>query len=508
MHLHDLTIQKLHDGLLEKQFSAFEITEAYFEHIGARDHEVGAYLTLTKDLALRQAEAIDIAIARGDEIGSIAGVPVAIKDSILLKGEPATAGSRALEQYRASYDATVTAKLKAAGAIILGKTNLDEFAMGSSTEHSAFHVTKNPHDESRVPGGSSGGSAAAVAAHLALSAIGSDTGGSIRQPASFCGVVGLKPTYGAVSRFGLIALASSLDQIGPMTRSAADAALLFQAIAGRDPSDSTSVAASYDDALTNQKLEDIKRLRIGIPDEYFGEGISPEVAEALDEARRALESLGLSFRRVSLPHTKYALSCYYIIMPAEASANLARYDGIRYASIAERADSLLDRYVRHRSEGFGTEVKRRIMLGTFALSAGYYEAYYGKAQRVRRLIKNDFSEAFRDVDVLFAPVSPTTAFPIGERIDDPLSMYRSDVLTIPASLSGLPAVSIPVKQAHDNQQQTTNNKQPTTNNLQPETNDSRESSATGRQLPIGFQLIGKPFREADILGIGQFYERL
>lgn len=476
MHsLHSLTIKKFHDGLLKKEFSALEMAQNFFDWIEKKDGEIMAYLSLNKDLAMRQAEEADIKIAKGESLSALTGVPLAIKDNILIEGLTATAASKILKDYTASYDATVIKKLKTAGAVFLGKTNLDEFAMGSSTENSAFQKTKNPHDLSRVPGGSSGGSAAAVAANMAVAALGSDTGGSIRQPAAFCGVVGLKPTYGAVSRFGLIAMASSLDQIGPFTKTVEDSAILFKEILGQDGLDATSAEVSYGNELLNPKLEDIKKLKVGIPEEYFVEGLDKEVTEKVQEAIKTIESLGLKTKKISLPHTKYALSCYYIIMPAEVSSNLERFDGIRYGT-RQKADNLLELYKKDREMGFGSEAKRRILLGTFVLSSGYYDAYYAKAQKVRQLIKKDFEEAFKEVDVILTPVTPTPAFKIGEKISDPLSMYLSDVFTIPVNLAGLPAISIPAK------------------------------SSGG--LPVGFQLIGKKWHEADILGIGQYYERL
>ena len=491
MHLHDLTIKRFHEGLIKKEFKALEVVESYFNYIEDKDKEIHAYLSLSKDTAFKQAEEADLKVARGEEVGILDGAPLAIKDNMLVEGEITTAGSKILENYVAAYDATAIKKLKEAGAVFLGKTNLDEFAMGSSTENSAFKITKNPHDHTRVPGGSSGGSAAAVASHMALAALGSDTGGSVRQPAALCGVVGLKPTYGAVSRFGLIAMASSLDQIGPITKTVEDAALIFNAIHGRDRYDSTTGHISYArDEILNPKLEDIKKLTIGLPEEYFIPGLEPEGLKEVERATHALKSLGIKFKQIHLPHTKYALSCYYIIMPAEVSANLARFEGIRYSRIAELRGSergttrnLLELYKQDRSLGFGAEAKRRIILGTFVLSSGYYDAYYSKAQKVRRLIKNDFDNAFKEVDVILTPVAPTRAFKIGEKTDDPLSMYLSDIFTIPVNLAGLPAISIPVKAA------------------------SHLPLAT-RELPVGFQLVGKHWREADILGIGQFYERI
>ncbi len=475
-HLRDLTIKKFHEGLLKKDFSALEATQAFFDWIEKRDQEIGAYLSLSKDQAVRQAEEADLRLAKDESLNVLTGAPIAFKDNILIEGGSATAGSKILKDYRSSYDATVIEKLKNAGAVFLGKTNCDEFAMGSSTENSAFQPTKNPVDLDRVPGGSSGGSAAAVAANMALASLGSDTGGSIRQPAAFCGVVGLKPTYGSVSRYGLIALASSLDQIGPFAKTVEDAALLFKEIAGSDCRDATSADVKYGEGLISPRLENVKKLKVGIPEEYFIEGLDKEVAANLEQAIADIKSLGIETKQVSLSHTKYALSCYYIIMPAEASSNLERFDGIRYGT-RHGADGLIDLYKKNREKGFGAEAKRRILLGTFVLSSGYYDAYYTKAQKVRKLIRQDFEKAFEDVDVILTPVTPTRAFKIGEKVNDPLSMYLSDIFTIPVNLAGLPAVSIPVR------------------------------SNKGK-LPVGFQLIGRHFREEDILGIGQFYEKL
>ncbi|KKU91690.1 MAG: Glutamyl-tRNA(Gln) amidotransferase subunit A [Candidatus Jorgensenbacteria bacterium GW2011_GWA1_48_11] len=481
-HLHDLTLKSFHAGLLRKDFSALEIARDFFDYIDLHDKKIHAYLSLLKDEAVKQASEVDVALAKEGELGFLAGAPLAIKDNMLIDGTQTTAASKILENYTAAYDAAVIGKLKAEKAVFLGKTNLDEFAMGSSTENSAYGATINPYDESRVPGGSSGGSAAAVAANMALAALGSDTGGSVRQPAAFCGVVGLKPTYGAVSRHGLIAMASSLDQIGPITKTVEDAAILFQAIRGKDEFDSTSVNNAYEDILEPPELEKIRKLKIGIPKEYFTNDLESGVAEAVEQAIRNFKSLKIEFKEVSLPHTKYALSVYYIIMPAEVSTNLARFDGIRYARLkeAEKAKNLLEIYLEQKSRGFGAESKRRILLGTFVLSAGYYDAYYGKAQRVRRLIKNDFDSAFKEVDVILAPTTPDAAFKLGEKTADPLQMYLSDIFTIPASLTGLPAISIPVK----------------------------KYSLADRELPVGFQLIGRPFREKDILDLGQFYEKI
>src|SRR3989344_6169095 len=382
----DLTITQIHEGLKKKDFSSTEITKTYLDSIKKTDKNIGAYLAITEKLALAQAGRADEIIKNEKNFGPLTGVPCSIKDVILVEGEKCTAASKILENYVAPYDATVIKKLKKAGTVILGKVNMDEFAMGSSTENSAFKVTKNPHDLTRVPGGTSGGSAASVAANQAVFSLCTDTGGSIRQPASFCGVVGLKTTYGAVSRHGLIAMASSLDQIGPIAKTVDDAALLFKAIAGKDQFDSTSVDAKYGPELTEPKLEDIKKMTIGVPSEYFVEGLDPAVSKAMEEAMAALKSLGIKFKEISLPHTKYALSCYYIIMPAEVSSNLARFDGIRYGVRGEGHGNLLDLYKKSKSHGFGAETKRRIILGTYVLSSGYYDAYYAKAQKVRRLI--------------------------------------------------------------------------------------------------------------------------
>ncbi|MBI4085677.1 MAG: Asp-tRNA(Asn)/Glu-tRNA(Gln) amidotransferase subunit GatA [Candidatus Liptonbacteria bacterium] len=500
MSLNTLTIKKFHDGLLAKKFSALEVAQTFFANIKEHDPEIGAYLNLNEENAMREAETVDAAVAKNESVGMLAGVPLAVKDNILIKGQPATAGSKILEHYTASYDAGVIKKLKNEKAIFLGKTNMDEFAMGSSTENSAFQITKNPRDPERVPGGSSGGSAAAVTADLALAGLGSDTGGSIRQPASFCGVVGLKPTYGAVSRSGLIAMASSLDQIGPLTKTVEDAAIIFDAIRGHDPLDSTSADTNYGNELLNPDFVKIKELTIGVPEEYFVDGLNNEVKTAVESARKTIEGFGVKFKKISLPHTKYALSTYYIIMPAEVSANLARFDGIRYeqaTSDKRQATSLKDVYFKTRGAGFGQEAKRRIILGTFVLSSGYYDAYYKKAQQIRTLIKNDFDEAFKEVDAILAPVAPTPAFKIGEKTEDPLSMYLSDIFTIPVNLAGLPALAIPARNYADYTQ--TN-----AENFPRESASSQRKSAS---LPIGFQLIGKPWREADILGLGQYYER-
>ncbi len=475
MELRKLTISQAHQGLLKKKFSALELTKAFLDRIKKVDKEISAYLTVTEKLALSQAKKIDDLISVGRNISVLAGIPLAVKDNILIEGIKLSCASKILEDYIAPYDATCIEKLKKLGAVILGKTNLDEFAMGSSTENSAFFPTKNPYDLTRVPGGTSGGSAAAVAADLCCYALGSDTGGSIRQPASFCGVVGLKPTYGAVSRYGLVAFASSLDQIGPITKTAEDAKIVFEAISGKDPKDSTSV-----ESKTPNPKPQIPKLKIGVPKEYFIKGMDPEVEKVIKTAIKKFENLGAKIEKVSLAHTKYALATYYLITNSEASANLARYDGIKYGlssslSLSQGEGSnvktLLDVYLQSRAEGFGDEVKRRIMLGTYALSAGYYDAYYLRAQRVRTLIKEDFDKAFQKVDIILTPTSPTPAFKIGEKIKDPLLMYLSDIFTVSPNLVGLPAVSIPV-------------------------------GFVGK-LPVGLQIIGKPFEENKILKIGQ-----
>ena len=473
--IEDLTIKSFRDGLDKKEFSATEVVKSLFEYIDVKDKEIDAYLSLNREGALEGARKVDAALAGGSVLPPLAGVPMGIKDLILIDGLPATAASKMLENYVAAYDSGVTKKLKTAGALFLGKTNLDEFAMGASTEQSAFKVTKNPHDLSRVPGGSSGGSAAAVASHMAIAALGTDTGGSIRQPAAFCGVVGMKPTYGAVSRYGVIAMASSLDQVGTFCKTVEDTGILFKEIAGYDPKDATSAHTEYGDELLNPDLKKVRELTIGVPEEYFIDGMEAEVADAVQEAIKEFESLKIKVKKIHLPHTKYALSVYYIIMPAEVSTNLARYDGIRYGDRA-KADNLLDLYYQDRGNGLGPEPKRRSILGTFVLSAGYYDAYYAKAQKVRALIKQDFDEAFKDVDVILTPVTPTLPFKIGEKTADPLQMYLSDIFTISLNLAGLPGISIPVK--------------------------GREG-----KLPVGFQLIGKPWHEADILGLGTYYEK-
>ncbi|HYU64762.1 MAG TPA: Asp-tRNA(Asn)/Glu-tRNA(Gln) amidotransferase subunit GatA [Candidatus Paceibacterota bacterium] len=454
------TIESIRNGIAEKEFSAKEIFENYIKQIEAHQN-LNAFLNV-------------FGIPNFTD-GELAGIPYVAKDNMLVKGTIATAGSKILKNYISAYDATVIQKLKTAGAVVLGKTNMDEFAMGSSTENSAFGVVRNPWDSSRVPGGSSGGSAAAVAADLCVFALGSDTGGSIRQPAALCGVVGLKPTYGRVSRHGLIAMASSLDQIGPITKTVKDAALVLNVIAGHDPFDSTTVKEEISD-YTHKLNKEIKGLRIGVPKEYFGEGLAPEVEEQIRNAIATFRELGAQIIDISLPHSEYALATYYIVMPCEVSANLARFDGIRYGHSSHESKTLLDVYQDSRAEGFGPEPKRRIMLGTYALSSGYYDAYYLKAQKVRAKIKEDFDRAFAKVDIILGPTSSTVAFPIGEKASDPLAMYLSDIYTVPANLAGLPAISIPCGLG-------------------------KESG-----LPVGLHLMARQFDEATLLQAAYQFE--
>jgi len=472
--LYQLTIHQAHELLERREISSLELTKAALERIAEVEDKIHACVTVTNDVALKQAEEADRRIGNGD-ITPLAGVPVLIKDVICTRGIRTTCSSKMLENFVPPYDATVMKKLKVQGAVILGKGNMDEFAMGSSTEHSAFFPTHNPWNLSYVPGGSSGGPAAAVASNETIYALGSDTGGSIRQPAGFCGVVGLKPTYGRVSRFGLVAFASSLDQIGPITRDVTDCALVMNAIAGYDPMDSTSVSYPVPD-YTSQLDHNLKGLRIGVPREYFVEGMQEGVKSALEAAINKLGELGAELDwEVSLPHTKYALAVYYIVAPSEASANLARYDGVKYGFSEQKASSVIQATEKTRQFGFGAEVKRRIMLGTYALSAGYYDAYYLKAQKVRTLIKQEFEQAFEKYDALVTPTSPTVAFKLGEKLEDPMQMYLSDVCTLPINIAGIPAISIPA------------------------------GFAGG--LPVGMQIMGKPFNEETILHIAFAYEQ-
>ncbi|HXJ81230.1 MAG TPA: Asp-tRNA(Asn)/Glu-tRNA(Gln) amidotransferase subunit GatA [Candidatus Methylomirabilis sp.] len=468
-----LTVHALAERFRRRELTPSEVTRAYLSRIEALDPQVKAYLTVTADQALRLAAEADARFQAGAPRGPLDGVPIALKDVLCTRGIRTTCGSKILEHFVPPYDATAVERLLAAGAVLLGKLNMDEFAMGSSTENSGFFPTRNPWDLTRVPGGSSGGSAAAVAADMAAVALGTDTGGSIRQPAAFCGDVGLKPTYGRVSRYGLVAFASSLDQIGPLAKDVEDAAIVLQTIAGHDALDSTSVDVPVPDYRAALK-QGIEGLRIGIPAEYFIEGLDPEVEAAVRAAIQVLEKLGARSEPVSLPHTEYGLAAYYLIAPAEASSNLARYDGVKYGLRAPRARDLIEMYSRTRAAGFGAEVKRRIMLGTYALSAGYYDAYYGKAQRVRTLVRRDFQQAFERVDVIAAPTTPGVAFKFGER-EDPIQMYLNDMFTIPVNLSGLPGVSIP-------------------------------AGFTMAGLPIGLQLIARAFDEATLLRVAHAYE--
>ncbi|WP_298273039.1 Asp-tRNA(Asn)/Glu-tRNA(Gln) amidotransferase subunit GatA [Geobacter sp.] len=474
MELHDLTIHELHDRLKRKEVSSVEATRALLARIEAVDPKVNAYITVTPEEALAAAQDADRRIAAGD-IAPLTGIPIGLKDIFVTKGIRTTCASRILGNFVPPYDGTAVARLKEAGAVIVGKLNQDEFAMGSSGESSAFGPTRNPWNLECIPGGSSSGSAAAIAARTATATLGTDTGGSIRQPASHCGCVGLRPTYGRVSRYGVIAYASSLDQVGPLTRDVTDCALMLQAVAGHDPLDSTSVdlpVPDYTKALTG----DVKGLRLGLPKEYYIAGLDPDVKMALDEAIETYRGLGVEFIDISLPHTDYAVATYYLVATAEASSNLARYEGVRFGHRAEGAASLIDMFRKTRAEGFGAEVKRRIMLGTYALSSGYYDAYYLKAQKVRTLIMQDFLKAFETVDAILTPVAPTPAFRIGEKTRDPLQMYLSDIFTIPVNLAGTCAVSVP-------------------------------AGMSGNGLPIGLQLIGRPFGEETILRAAHAFEQ-
>jgi len=474
--LNELTGWELRAALAEKQISARELTEAVFQRIDQVEASVHAYRLLDREAALAQADAVDERIAAGDDVGSLAGLPIAVKDNLCTQGKSTTCCSKILEDFVPPYDATVVQQIQAAGAVIVGKTNMDEFAMGSSTENSAFGPTRNPWDVERVPGGSSGGSAAAVAADETVLAFGSDTGGSIRQPAALCGVVGLKPTYGRVSRYGLVAFASSLDQIGPITKDVKDAALMMNVIGRHDPMDSTSLAMPTPDYVGSLGAG-VKGWKIGLPKEYFAEGIDPAVAAAVRQAADVLVGQGAEVREVSLPHTEYAVATYYLVATAEASSNLARYDGVHYGHrTAVGADEMIELYSRSRQEGFGAEVKRRIMLGTYALSSGYYDAYYLKASKMRTLFRRDFDQAFEQVDVILSPTAPTPAFRIGEKTDDPLTMYLSDVYTISANLAGIPAISLPC-------------------------------GFTDQGLPIGLQVLGPTLGDEAVLQAAYAFEQ-
>jgi aspartyl-tRNA(Asn)/glutamyl-tRNA(Gln) amidotransferase subunit A len=474
MKLYEMTAHQLHDLLARKEITSRELTESVLKRIEEVEGQIHAYLTLTGETALEQAAAADQRIQKG-EAGPLTGIPLALKDVLCTRGLRTTCGSHILDNFIPPYDATVTEKLRAAGAVFVGKTNMDEFAMGSSTENSAFGPSRNPWDTQRIPGGSSGGSAAAVAADECIASLGSDTGGSIRQPAACCGVVGLKPTYGRVSRYGLVAFASSLDQIGPFSKDVRDTALVLNAICGHDLRDSTSVDLPVPD-YTRALAEDVRGIVLGIPRETSGQGIDPQVAKSVGEAIEVLKKLGAKTVEVSLPHSTYALAVYYIIAPCEASSNLARYDGVKYGFRAKGTQDLLDMYQETRWQGFGAEVKRRIMLGTYALSAGYYEAYYLKASRVRTLIRQDFERAFEKCEAIVLPTAPTPAFQIGEKVDDPLQMYLSDIFTIPCNLAGLPGLSLPC-------------------------------GFTREGLPIGLQVLGNLFQEEKVLRVAHAFEK-
>jgi aspartyl-tRNA(Asn)/glutamyl-tRNA(Gln) amidotransferase subunit A len=474
MELTTLTLAELQAQLRARAVTARAVAEAYLARIEQRDPQIKAFLSVCPERALVQADALDRRINAGEALPPLAGLPLAVKDAIITRGVRTTAGSRILENYVPPYDATAVARLEAAGAMTLGKTNCDEFAMGSSTENSGYFPTRNPHDRERVPGGSSGGSAAAVAEGLCLAALGTDTGGSIRQPAAFCGVVGMMGTYGRVSRYGLIAFASSLDHIGPFARTVRDTAAVLQVLAGRDPLDSTAADVPVPDYLA-ALAQPVKGLRVGVPKEYFGEGLEGETRAKVEGAIERLRALGCELREVSLPHTDYAIACYYIIATAEASSNLARYDGVRYGFRAPQVSVLDEMYERTRGQGFGAEVKRRIMLGTYALSAGYYEAYYRKAQKVRTLIYGDFVRAFEQVDAIVTPTSPYPAFRLGEKLEDPLQMYLADIYTVTGSLAGVPGISVPC-------------------------------GKTKAGLPVGLQLFGRHFDEGRLLQLAHAFE--
>jgi aspartyl-tRNA(Asn)/glutamyl-tRNA(Gln) amidotransferase subunit A len=474
MEIFELTVHELHEKLKKKELSSVEATKAMLARIEATDGKVNAFITVCNEEALESAMAADKRIASGN-MDILTGIPIALKDIFLTKGIRTTCASKMLENFIPPYDATSWSKLQERGAVLLGKLNQDEFAMGSSCESSAFGTTKNPWNQECIPGGSSGGSAAAIAAQQAVATLGTDTGGSIRQPASHCGCVGLKPTYGRVSRYGVIAYASSLDQVGPMTRDVRDAAIMLGAISGHDPLDSTSVERPVPDYLESLQ-PDVKGLKIGLPKEYYIEGLDPDVKKAMELAIETYRGMGAEFIDISLPHTDYAVACYYLIATAEASSNLARYDGVRFGHRSAKAGSLIEMMSRSRDEGFGAEVKRRIMLGTYALSSGYYDAYYLKAQKVRTLIMQDFLKAFEKVDVILTPVAPTPAFKIGEKTSDPLQMYLSDIFTIPVNLAGTCGLSVP-------------------------------AGMSSEGLPIGMQLIGRPFGEEAILRAGYAFEQ-
>ena len=473
-NLYKLTASEIREKILNREVKVEELVKETFERIEKVEDKIGSFVHLRKEKALEEARLLDEKLAKGEKVGALAGIPVAIKDNMVSLGDVTTACSKILGNYEGVYDATAVKKLKEADAIIIGITKMDEFAMGSTTKTSVHHLTKNPWNTDRVPGGSSGGAAASIAAQEVYISLGSDTGGSIRQPASFCGVVGMKPTYGRVSRYGLIAFASSLDQIGPMGKSVEDIALTMNVIAGADDYDATVVNCEVPD-YTEFLNKDIKGMKIGVPKEYFIDGINPEVRKVMDEALEKFKTLGAEIVEISLPHTKYAVPTYYVIAPAEASSNLARFDGVRYGYRSENIQNINDLYVNSRSEGFGDEVKRRIMIGTYVLSAGFYDAYFKKAQKVRAKIKEDFDRAFANVDVIFTPVSPTTAFKLDDK-KTPIELYLEDIFTISANLAGIPGISIPAGKAEG--------------------------------LPVGIQLLGKPFGEGDLIKAGSAFEKI
>ena len=474
LNLFTLSLTAARSAVVQGRISASALAEKHFEQIASVDPGIHSYLALSRERALAQAERVDAAAKAGEPLGPLAGVPIAIKDVLAMRGAPATAGSRILENYLPPYDATAVAKLEAAGAVLLGKLNCDEFAMGSSNENSAYGPVQNPRAPGRVPGGSSGGSAASVAAGLCVASLGTDTGGSIRQPAAFCGVVGVLPTYGRVSRYGLIAFASSLDRVGPFTRSVADAATMLEVLAGPDPMDATASAEpvpNYGDGLR----QDVSGLRIGVPEEYLGEGLDPEIRVAVEQSLDALRAAGCTIESISLPHTRYAVPTYYVIATAEASSNLSRFDGVRYGLRAPESNTLAAMFRNSRDQGFGPEVKRRILLGTYVLSAGYYDAYYRKAQQVRTLLARDFLQAFSKVDAIVCPVTPTPPFKLGEKTDDPVQMYLEDIYSVAASLAGICGMSVP-------------------------------AGSTAAGLPIGVQVLGPHFGEAVMLRVGAAIE--
>ncbi len=475
MNTKTLTIGEVHSSLRKGRTTATALAESYLSAIAAHDAEIGSYLTVTRERALAKAAQIDHLVEKGDPLPPLAGVPVGIKDVLMTAGVRTTAGSKFLDKFVAPYDATSVARLESAGAVCLGKLNCDEFAMGSSNENSAFYPVHNPHDTTRVPGGSSGGSAASVAAGFAVATLGSDTGGSIRQPAAFCGVVGVLPTYGRVSRYGLIAFASSLDHVGPLANTVEDAATVLGVISGRDPLDSTSAAAPVPD-FAAECGRDVKGLRVGLPKEYFSAGLDTEIRNSIERQVDGLRAAGCEIVEITLPHTEYAIPVYYIVATAEASANLARFDGVRYTSRSTQVKTLADMYRKSRDEGFGAEVKRRILLGTYVLSAGYYDAYYRKAQQVRALLLKDFQQAFTQVDAIVTPVTPTAAFKLGEKTGDPMEMYLSDIYTVTANLVGVPGISVPC--------------------------------GTNQQgLPMGIQVLGRHFDESTVLSLASAIER-